>query len=136
MNLNKVMFAGFVGQDPEIKHFDSNCVASFSLASTEVWKDKNGEKQSRTEWANCVVFGKRAETIEKYVFKGSGLFVEGRLQTDSYEKDGVKRFSTKINVSDFKFVGGKSNDSQPRQQSGSVDPEKLSNNDDSDDLPF
>ncbi len=107
--LNKVMLIGRLGRDPEIRYSQQGlAVVNFSIATSEQWTDKNtGDRQERTEWHNIVVFGKQAETCEKYLSKGSQIYVEGRLQTSNYEKEGQTHYMTKIVVSNFQFLGGK-----------------------------
>jgi single-strand DNA-binding protein len=99
-DLNKVMLIGRVGRDPEIVYFKSgDAVAKFSLATSEKWKDKNsGEQKEKTEWHKVEVFGGAAEVVKNYVEKGKQLYIEGQLQTDEYEKDGVKKYATKVVV--------------------------------------
>lgn len=106
--MNKVILLGNVGNDPEIKTFESGTMkASFPLATSEKWTDKEGNKKENTEWHNCEVWGKRAEVIEKYVKKGQKLLVEGKIKTEKWEdKNGNQRYTTKINVTDFSFAGG------------------------------
>ena len=107
-SLNKVMLIGRLGKDPEIRYTQSgSAVTNFSIAVSESWTDKQGQKQEKTEWINCVAFGKQAETLEKYLKKGSLVYVEGRIQTDSYEKDGKTVYSTKINIGNFQFLDSK-----------------------------
>ena len=106
-SINKVILVGRVGKDPEIKSISSGSVANFSLATSESYKDKNGEKVETTEWSNCVAFGKLGDIIGQYVTKGSLLYVEGKLKTDKYTKDGVDKYSTKIVVNEMKMLGGK-----------------------------
>lgn len=99
MSLNKVTLIGNVGQDPEIRSTqDGKELASFSLATTESWKDKNsGEKKDKTEWHRIVVFGPLAGIVKNYVKKGSKLYIEGQLKTREWtDKEGVKRFTTEI----------------------------------------
>ncbi|MBT3368087.1 MAG: single-stranded DNA-binding protein [Nitrospina sp.] len=107
--LNKVMLIGNLGRDPEIRYTQQGlAVVNFSIATSESWTDKNtGDRQEKTEWHNIVVFGKQAETCEKYLSKGSKIYVEGRLQTSNYEKEGQTHYMTKIVVSNFQFLGGK-----------------------------
>ena len=107
--LNKVMLIGNLGRDPEIRYSQQGlAVVNFSIATSEYWTDKNtGDRQEKTEWHNIVVFGKQAETCEKYLSKGSKIYVEGRLQTSNYEKEGQTHYNTKIVVSNFQFLGGK-----------------------------
>ena len=107
--LNKVILIGNLGRDPEIRYSQQGmAVVNFSLATSEQWNDKNtGDKQEKTEWHNIVAFGKQAEILEKYLSKGSQVYIEGRLQTSTYEKDGQTHYMTKIVVSNFLFLGGK-----------------------------
>ena len=116
--INKVILVGNVGQKPEMKAMPSgDPVASFSLATSESWKDKNtGQQQERTEWHNCVAFKGLAGVIGQYVNQGSKLYVEGQLRTQSWEKDGVKRYKTEIVVSDMQMLDSKGGDQQAPQQ--------------------
>ena len=102
-SLNKVVLIGHVGRDPEMRYTQGgDPIASFSLATSEKWTDKAGQKQERTEWHNISVFGKTATFVQSYVTKGTLLYVEGSLQTDEWtDKDGHKRKATKVNVSQF-----------------------------------
>lgn len=115
--LNKATIIGRLGKDPEIKTINNQTVANFSIASTESWKNKNGEKQKTTEWHNCDAWGKLAEIIQKYVKKGDLIYVEGTIKTRSWDdKNGEKRYSTGINVKEMYMLGSKSssaNQSQP-----------------------
>lgn len=108
--LNKVMLIGNLGRDPEIRYSQQGmAVVNFSIATSEQWTDKNsGEKQEKTEWHRVVAFGKPAETLEKYLSKGSQVYIEGRLQTRNYEKDGQTHYITEVVVSNFQFLGGRS----------------------------
>lgn len=108
--LNKVMLIGNLGRDPEIRYSQQGtAVVNFPLATSEQWTDKNtGEKQERTEWHNVVAFGKQAEILEKYLSKGRPVFVEGRMQTQTYEKEGQTHYITKVVVNNFQFLGGRS----------------------------
>lgn len=96
--VNKVLLIGNVGGEPEVRQLPSgNWVANVTLATSESWKDRQtGERQERTEWHRLVFFGRLAEVVGQYVRKGSKLYVEGRLQTREWEKDGVKRYTTEI----------------------------------------
>jgi len=107
--LNKVMLIGNLGKDPEIRYSQQGtAVVKFSIATSEQWTDKNtGNRQDKTEWHNIVVFGKQAEVCEKYLSKGSKVYVEGRLQTSTYEKDGQTRYFTEIVVANFQFLDSK-----------------------------
>jgi len=101
---NKAILVGNVGQDPEIRHNTAGePIANISLATSEKWTNKDGEKQEKTEWHRIVIFGKLADVVQKYVKKGDKLYIEGKIQTRKWEKDGIARYSTEI-VLDF---GGK-----------------------------
>ena len=106
--VNKVILVGRVSRDPETTYNQAGlAIVKFSLATSEEWKDKvTGEKKEKTEWHRIVAFGKPAEILGKYLRKGSQVYIEGRLQTNSWEKDGVKRYSTDIIVNSFQFLGG------------------------------
>lgn len=96
-SLNKVMLIGNLGKDPELKYTPSGvAVATFSMATSEQWKDQDGNAQERTEWHNIVAWRKLAEIVGEYLKKGKKVYVEGKLQTRNYEKDGVKRYVTEI----------------------------------------
>lgn len=98
--INKVILIGNVGGDPEVRYLpNGNAVANVTLATSDSWKDKQtGQQQERTEWHRVVFFGRLAEIVGEYVRKGSKLYIEGRLQTREWEKDGVKRYTTEIVV--------------------------------------
>lgn len=100
MSVNKVILVGNVGGDPEVKFMpNGNAVCNLTLATSDSWKDKeSGQKQERTEWHRISFFGKIAEIVGQYVKKGSKLYIEGRLQTREWEKDGIKRYTTEIVV--------------------------------------
>lgn len=104
MYLNKVMVYGNLTRDPEMKALPSGQnVTSMSIATNRTWNDKDGKKQEATEYHNIVVFGKQAENCAKYLTKGSGAYIEGRLQTRSWEKDGVKQYRTEIVAETVQF---------------------------------
>jgi single-strand DNA-binding protein len=109
--LNKVQLIGFLGAAPEVRYTqEQEAVARVRIATSETWKDKNGEKQERTEWHRVVFFGKTAEIAGEYLKKGSLVYVEGRLQTRSWEKDGETRYATEIIAESMKMLpsgGGK-----------------------------
>lgn len=98
MAVNKFIGIGNLGRDPEMRVMpnDGKCVTNFSMAITEFYKDKQGQKQEVTEWVNVVFFGKLAEIAGKYLKKGSKIYVEGKLKTEKYQKDGQDRYITKI----------------------------------------
>ncbi len=108
MSVNKVILLGRLGQDPELKYTPGgSAVCNFSLATTEAWTDKQGQKQEKTEWHRVVVWGKLAELCNQYLAKGRQAFLEGRLQTRSWDdKDGNKKYTTEILASTVQFIGG------------------------------
>ena len=114
--INKVILIGNVGGDPEVRYMpNGNAVANVTLATTDSWKDKqSGQQQERTEWHRVVFFGRLAEIVGEYVRKGSKLYIEGRLQTREWEKDGVKRYTTEIVVD----IGGQMQLLDGRPQGG------------------
>ena len=123
--LNKVMLIGRLGRDPEMKYTQQGtAICNMTIATSESWTDKStGEKQEKTEWHRCVSFGKQAEVLGKYLVKGSQVYIEGKLQTRQYEKDGQTHYATEIVVQDFTFLGGgqqsgRGNKPSTGQQSG------------------
>jgi single-strand DNA-binding protein len=151
-SVNKVILLGNVGKDPEIKFAATgNAVASFSIATSERFKDKNGEWQDRTEWHNLVAFGKLAEIIRDYVKKGSKLYVEGSLRTQSWDDktSGQKRYKTEIVLNDISLLSGRGEEgggggsynrggssSYDQRTSGSPDDLVQSTEITDDDIPF
>lgn len=143
--LNKVHLIGRVGKPVEIRTTDNSKVASFTLATSERFKDRNGEVKEQTEWHNIVVWGKLADVCEKYVQKGSTLYVEGKLRTRSWDdKDGNKRYITEILASAIQLLDKKENSSAPADTT-KLDPRSVKSTpipgpgedeDDDDDLPF
>ncbi len=107
--VNKAILIGRLGKDPEVRYTpDGTMVTNFNLATDEQWKDKSGEKVQKTEWHRIITFGKLAEICGNYLVKGKLIFIEGRIQTRSWEdKDGVKRFTTEIVASDMKMLDSK-----------------------------
>tara|TARA_R110000772_G_scaffold250065_1_gene364661 strand:- start:236 stop:664 length:429 start_codon:yes stop_codon:yes gene_type:complete len=141
--VNKVILVGNLGKDPELKNLEGgNVVTAFSIATSESWKDRNGDKQSRTTWHNCEVWGKQAEIADKYLKKGSKIYLEGKIQVDEYEKDGQKRYINKINVAHFTMLDSKSDSQAPQSEHnvGKVptnpQPEDYGQETPDDDLPF
>ncbi len=117
--LNKVMLIGNLGADPEIRYTAAGApVANVSLATAESWRDKeSGELREKTEWHRVVFFGKVAETIEKYVTKGSQIFIEGKLQTRKWQdKDGKDRYTTEIVASEMRMLGKRGDSVAPNDQ--------------------
>jgi len=158
--INKVILVGNVGGDPETRYMpNGNAVTNITLATSETWKDKNsGEQQERTEWHRITFYQRLAEIVAEYVRKGSKLYVEGRLQTRSWEQDGVKRYATDIIANEMQMLdsrggnagsGGGGYQAQPSgssqapsrspaQQGGGAAPQQAPADMDSfdDDIPF
>jgi single-strand DNA-binding protein len=131
-NLNKAMLIGRLGSDPEMRNTGSASVVNISLATTETYKDAQGNKQEKTEWHNLVFWERNAEIVEKYCKKGSQLFVEGSLQTREWnDKDGNKRYTTEIRVRNFQML-----DSKNSEQSTSSPNTNQQNLPLEDDIPF
>jgi single-strand DNA-binding protein len=109
MSVNKVILVGRLGRDPETRYTGGGqAVANFSVATDESYKDKNGERQKRTEWHKIVVWGKQAEIAQQYLKKGSLIFIEGRIQSREWQdKEGQKRTSFEIVASNFRMLGGR-----------------------------
>ena len=104
--VNKVILLGRLGKDVETRNLESgNTVANFTLATSESYKNKNGEKVENTEWHNIVVWGKQAEIAARYLKKGSQIYLEGKITTRSWEKDGSTRYSTEIVANNFTMLG-------------------------------
>ncbi len=135
--VNKAIIVGNVGSDPDIRTMpNGNQVVNLSIATSDEWKDKNtGEKKEKTEWHRCVFFNKIADIAAQYVNKGSKLYVEGRLQTRSYEQDGVKKYSTEIVVNDMQMLDSKNTNSNNEvKEASNNDIAKFDSFDD--DIPF
>ena len=107
--INKVILVGTCGKDPDTRYMPSGgAVTNISIATNEQWTDKqSGQKQERTEWHNVVFFGRLGEIAGEYLKKGSQVYIEGKLKTESYEKDGVTRYSTKIIAAEMQMLGGR-----------------------------
>lgn len=142
--VNKVILVGTLGQDPEVKYLtNGNAVCNLSLATSEQWKDKQtGEKKEKTEWHRVVMFGKVAEIAGEYCRKGSQVYIEGKLETREWEKDGVKRYTTEIKVDmqgTMQLLGGKpeGGSSQPKpQQQSRPSPQPVPDDDLDSQIPF
>ncbi|MCF8379355.1 MAG: single-stranded DNA-binding protein [Bacteroidales bacterium] len=121
MSVNKVILVGNVGKDPETRYLEGGAaVSKFSLATSEVYKNKNGEKITNTEWHNIVLWRGLAEIAEKYVKKGSQLYIEGRIRTRSYtDKDGNTRYMTEIVGDTMQMLGRKSDGTSNESSYGS-----------------
>jgi single-strand DNA-binding protein len=148
-SVNKAILVGNVGKDPEVKFLPSGtAVANFTLATSERFKDKSGENQERTEWHNLVAFQRLAEIVRDYVKKGSKLYIEGRIQTRSWDdKDNQKHYKTEIVVSDLVLLSGRGegeSGGSSRSSSSSYDQRPPAHADDlvqsteitDDDIPF
>jgi single-strand DNA-binding protein len=143
--VNKVILVGRLGKDPEVRHLENGAaVANFSIATSETYKDKSGTRQEQTEWHNIVFWRGLAEIAEKYLEKGSQIYVEGKLRTRSWQdKDGHTRYTTEVVGDQLTMLGGKTVEKtqtpdepaapkEPTQKEGNVD----LTSDDADDLPF
>lgn len=109
MSVNKVILIGRLGKDPETRYMpNGEAVTNAALATSENWKDKSGEKQEKTEWHNLVFYRRLAEIAGEYLKKGSQVYIEGKLQTRKWEKDGVTRYTTEVIVNEMTMLGGKS----------------------------
>lgn len=131
--LNRVMLIGNVGKDPELKTTPTGkSTLELRIATSESWTDKNsGEKTTKTEWHSVVFWGKGAEIIKQFVTKGQKLYVEGKLQTREWEKDGKKNYKTEIVCSDFQFLSPKGGGGEYHPSDNSPTPPATD-----DDLPF
>ena len=108
-SVNKVILIGNLGRDPETRYMpDGGAITNISVATTEAWKDKNGEKQEKTEWHRVAFFGKLAEIAGEYLKKGSQVYVEGRLQTRKWQdKDGADKYTTEIVANAMQMLGSR-----------------------------
>lgn len=145
--VNKVILVGNLGKDPEVRALETGVkVARFSLATTESYKDRNtGERVDQTEWHNIVLWRGLAEVSERYLKKGSQVYIEGKLQTRSYEdKDGVTKYSTEIVGQTMTMLGGRGGDSSSSspssssqaEESKSINTQAAAADDETNDLPF
>lgn len=155
--VNKVILVGTCGQDPEVRYMpNGNAVTNLSLATSEQWMDKQtNQKVEKTEWHRVSLFGKVAEIAGEWLRKGTQVYIEGKLQTREWEKDGIKRYTTEIVVNmqgTMQLLGGKPQDGQQRQghpqasaarqpaprqqQAPQQKPEPEPETDWSDDIPF
>ncbi|MCC5921418.1 MAG: single-stranded DNA-binding protein [Cyclobacteriaceae bacterium] len=151
--VNKVILVGNLGADPEVKYFDQdNAVARVNLATTERYKDKNGQRQEQTEWHNVELWGGLAKIAETYLKKGMTIYVEGKIKTDQWtDNNGNQRYTTKIRALNMTMLGGNprggesnqaanpsNNQSQAAPMSQANEPEmpNFSGESESDDLPF
>lgn len=153
-SVNKCIFIGNLGRDPEIRYMPSgDAMANFSIACTDSFKGKSGEKQERTEWVRIVMFGKQAEIAGEYLKKGSSVYIEGRMQTRKWQnKEGQDQYTTEIVADRMQMLGGRAGGSNsfevvdrddsspapaPRQQAPAGNSRPSSSIDDlDDDIPF
>ena len=162
MSLNKVMLIGNVGRDPEVRYLDGNSgnakVATFTLATTERYRDRNGETRENTEWHNIVAWRGNADVAERFIKKGTQVYIEGRIRTRSWDdQTGNKRYTTEIIVDNLQLLGKKSDNpggqggyqapaqpqygqqqtySQPAAQTAPAAAQNVINDMPDDDLPF
>ena len=131
--VNKGILVGNLGKDPEVRYLDNGvAVANFSLATTESYKNKEGEKVSQTEWHNIVLWRGLAEVAEKYLKKGASIYIEGKIKTRKWEdKDGNTRYNTDILADNMTMLGGKKD-----SQETPINPPQEAASDKADDLPF
>ena len=147
--LNKVHLIGRLGRDPEVRYMpNGDAVCNFSLATNESWKDKNGQKQERTEFHNIVIYRRLAEIAGQYLKKGSQVYLEGKIQSRKYTgKDGIERTAYEIIGSEMKMLGGGSDGQQaqpaqgetptpPRRQAPAAPAAPVDGSDESDGIPF
>ena len=146
--LNKVILIGRLGKDPEVRYMpNGEAVCNFSVATSETWKDRNGQCVERTEWHNITMYRRLAEIAGQYLKKGSQVYLEGKIQSRKYtDKNGVERTAYDIIANEMKMLGG-GNDSgqqsaqytppeQPRQQAPAAPAAPVDGNDESDGIPF
>lgn len=136
--LNKVMLIGHLGKDPELSYTPSGvAVCKFSLATDESYKGEDGNKVDRTEWHNMVAWRKLGEICSTYLKKGSKIYAEGKIQTESYEKEGKKNYITKIIMSDMVMLDNKGGGKTPEVASATNgEAEVVSDKSNDNDLPF
>jgi single-strand DNA-binding protein len=142
MSVNKVILVGNVGKDPEVKHLESNVsVANFTLATSENYTNKSGDKVTSTEWHNIVCWRGLATIAENYIRKGSQVYIEGKLRTRTYDApDGTKRYATEILADSLQLLGkrteGQPSEDQKTEQPSTSDPSSFSSTPPVDDLIF
>ena len=145
--INKVILVGNLGADPETRYTASGAaITNIRIATTEAWKDKqSGEQQERTEWHRVVFFNRLAEIVGEYVRKGSKLYIEGRLQTRSWEQDGVKRYTTEIVANEMQMLDSRGSSassdsdysqSQPSSRPAAAEAAPANFDNFDDDIPF
>jgi single-strand DNA-binding protein len=143
-SVNKVTLIGNIGADPETRYAPSgDCITNIRLATTETWKDKQGQKQEETEWHRVVFFKKLAEVAGQYLTKGAPVYIEGRIKTRKWQnKDGVDQYTTEIHASEMKMLGKREAGSEPKARDNAGEGRKQStgggssSGDFEDDIPF
>jgi len=137
-SVNKVILIGRLGKDPDVRNLDSGVsVANFSLATSDVYKDKTtGEKKEFTEWHNLVLWRKLAEVAGKYLHKGDLIYVEGKNRTRAWEHEGVKRYTTEVVVNTLSMLSTKRAPGPPVHTDADTPPAGAMTDNDPDDLPF
>ncbi|MCG8340872.1 MAG: single-stranded DNA-binding protein [Cytophagales bacterium] len=135
--INKVILIGNLGKNPEVRHLENGRArATFSLATNETYKNKEGEKVTNTEWHNVVLWTPFAEIAEKYLTKGKQVYIEGKLSTRSYEdKEGNMKYITEVVGQNLTLLGSKNSSSEP-MAAGSLPQSNEASNPETDDLPF
>ncbi|OFO39644.1 single-stranded DNA-binding protein [Neisseria sp. HMSC065D04] len=141
--LNKVILIGRLGRDPETRYMpNGEAVCNFSVATSEAWNDRNGQRQEKTEWHNITMYRRLAEIAGQYLKKGSQVYLEGKIQSRKYQgKDGIERTAYDIIANEMKMLGGGNSEQQaqgetptpPRRQAPAA---PVGGNDESDDIPF
>jgi len=123
-SVNKVILVGNLGRDSELRYTPGGAaVATLNLATTEVWNDRNNQRQEKTEWHRVIVWGKQAESLQEYLTKGKQIYVEGRLQTRQWDdKDGNKRYTTEIKTNRVTLLGGAGRGSGAEAMERSIPP--------------
>jgi len=149
--VNKVILLGRLGKDPDVRTLDNGAkVCSFSIATSETYKDKDGQRQERTEWHNIVLWRALADIAERFLTKGREVYIEGKLQTRKWQdQNGMDRYTTEIVGSNLNLIGGRNDMGNPPSPSMTNEPQATSqsspqaasssafdSNDDEDDLPF
>ncbi len=137
-SVNKVILIGNLGADPELRYTPSGAaVANFNMATTERWRDKDGQMQEKTEWHRVILWARQAEIAKEYLHKGSSVYIEGRIQTRNYDdKDGIKRYVTEIVGQRMQLLGARGGGT-PDSGPSDAPPEPPNNLEgEDDDLPF
>ena len=138
--INKVILIGHLGRDPEVRYAqDGKAVATVSLATSESWKDKNGQKQEKTEWHRVVFWGRLAEIVGEYLKKGAPVYVEGKITTRKWQdKEGKDRYVTEVMAKEMQMLGGRSENPPPHKETKPASEANARKAEDEfdDDIPF